>query len=126
MTTDDSTREPHGSPRPVPIHDHPTGDLAVGQFENHEPALPTAGESSYGAEPEPDSRSSPPGGAADRTRAVALRLTTPEVVQISESQYRQAVDLLAAMIVSWVQRHTSDSGRHKRKTRPHQQTGGGA
>lgn len=107
MTTDDSTRGPAGSP-PAPVHDHPTGDPAVGQSENQEPALHTAGESSYGAEPEPDSRSSPPGGAADRTRAVALRLTTPDVVQISESQYRQAVDLVAAMIVSWMQRHTTE------------------
>lgn len=37
-------------------------------------------------------------------RALHLTLTEPEVVPITEHQYRQAVELLAAMIVDWVQR----------------------
>lgn len=37
-------------------------------------------------------------------RALRLTLTEPEVVPITEHQYRQAVEILAAMIVDWVQR----------------------
>jgi hypothetical protein len=32
-----------------------------------------------------------------------IKLTEPEVVPMTEHQYRQAVQLLAAMIVSWLE-----------------------
>jgi hypothetical protein len=37
-------------------------------------------------------------------QALALALTEPEVVQITPAQSRQAVDLIASMIVSYVER----------------------
>lgn len=37
-------------------------------------------------------------------RALRLALTEPEVVQIAPAQCRQAVDLLASMIVDFVER----------------------
>jgi hypothetical protein len=37
-------------------------------------------------------------------RALALALAEPEVVKITPTQYRQAVDLLASMIVSYIER----------------------
>jgi hypothetical protein len=37
-------------------------------------------------------------------QALALALTEPEVVQITPAQSRQAVDLIASMIVSYIER----------------------
>jgi hypothetical protein len=75
--------------------------------------LQPAAESSYRAA----SASPPPAAtaprAADKTRAIALRLTAPDVAPITEKQHRQAVDLLAAMIVSWVERNTPEPADEK-------------
>lgn len=78
--------------------------------------LQPAAESSYRA-----ASASPPAAAttprtADRTRAIALRLTAPDVAPITEKQHRQAVDLLAAMIVSWVERNTQEPADEKDQT----------
>jgi hypothetical protein len=44
-------------------------------------------------------------------RALALALAEPEVVQILPTQYRQAIDLLASMIVSYVERGRPEDDR---------------
>jgi hypothetical protein len=41
-------------------------------------------------------------------RALRLALTEPAVVQIAPAQYRQAVDLLASVIVDFVERDRSE------------------
>ena len=41
-------------------------------------------------------------------RALRLALTEPEVVQIAPAEYRQAVDLLASVIVDFVERDRSE------------------
>ena len=58
--------------------------------------------SSYGAASPDPAPVTPARPRPDHNRALALRLSTPEVVAITEEQYREAVDLLTAMIVSWV------------------------
>jgi hypothetical protein len=56
----------------------------------------------------------------DLARAVRLTLTAPEVVPITDRQYRQAVELLATMIVDWVQRSEphSTSDNHTGSEQP--------
>lgn len=44
-------------------------------------------------------------------RALRLALTEPEVVQIAPAQYSQAVDLLASMIVDFVEQNRSECDR---------------
>jgi hypothetical protein len=71
-------------------------------------ALPPEAESSYGAASPNPPRAATARPTPDRNRALALKLTAPEVVAIADKQYREAVDLLAAMIVAWVQRDRTD------------------
>jgi hypothetical protein len=42
-------------------------------------------------------------------RALAPALAEPEVVQITPAQYRQAVDLLASMIVKYVEQERAEA-----------------
>jgi hypothetical protein len=53
-----------------------------------------------------------PAGAGGTPRRGVLRpiLTPPEVVPMTEEQYRQAVDVLAAMIVDWWRREERNAG----------------
>ncbi|GAA3390435.1 hypothetical protein GCM10020369_44370 [Cryptosporangium minutisporangium] len=44
--------------------------------------------------------------APSRNRALALMLTAPDVVPLTSKQHRQAVNILAAMIVDWAHRET--------------------
>jgi len=48
---------------------------------------------------------------SDPQRAPRLALTEPEVVQIAPAQYRQAVDLLASVIVDFVDRDRVERDR---------------
>ncbi len=41
-------------------------------------------------------------------RALRSELTEPEVVQIAPAQYRQVIDLLASVIVDFVERDRSE------------------
>jgi hypothetical protein len=65
-------------------------------------ALRSRAESRYGA-PSTSQPSIADQPVHDQHRALRLRLTTPDVVAISDKQHDEAVDLLAAMIVAWVQ-----------------------
>jgi hypothetical protein len=52
----------------------------------------------------------------DKTRALTLKLTAPQVVPITSKQHRHAVQLLSAMIVSWIQRDRDATvDRHKQQ-----------
>jgi hypothetical protein len=45
---------------------------------------------------------------SESQRALRSALTEPEVVQIAPAQYRQVVDLLASVIVDFVERDRSE------------------
>jgi hypothetical protein len=70
--------------------------------------LKPAGESRYGAASASPRDASIGQRGPDRSRAIVPRLTAPDIVPITEKQHRQAVDILAAMIVSWVERNASE------------------
>jgi len=111
---------PHdsGDPRrPTRRRRNRSRDVAPAPQDTGANGLPAGVESSYGAafpDPAPGTPARP---RPERNRALALKLTTPEVVAITEEQYREAVDLLAAMIVSWVQRDRAE----RTDTSPHDQ-----
>src|SRR5438128_432601 len=106
MTDRDSPRDETDPPRPKRRRRNGPCDPARVAENEAADVLQPAAESSYRAA----SASPPPAAtaprAADKTRAIALRLTAPDVAPITDKQHRQAVDLLAAMIVSWVERNT--------------------
>ncbi|MBI1758121.1 MAG: hypothetical protein HYR62_02680 [Actinobacteria bacterium] len=105
---DDRSREDTSAPRPTrarrgdhrdPSHDH---EKVVG--DHAADALPPPTKDGY--RPRSTGRIPPDEvrRAAERNRAVTPRLGPARVTAATEEQYRQAVRLLAAMIVSWVQR----------------------
>jgi hypothetical protein len=54
----------------------------------------------------------------DKTRALTLKLTAAQVVPITPKQHRQAIRLLSAMIVSWIQRD-KDTTADPHQQQPH-------
>lgn len=99
---------PHDQPRPTarrtqrlePRSTRDPGDTTDVADGPDATALPADAESSYGAAPGPR----PDDRRPDRGGAIPLTLTEPETVPITAHQHRQAVTVLSAMIVSWVQR----------------------
>jgi hypothetical protein len=112
MTDRDSPRDETDPPRPKRRRRNGPRDPARVAENEATNALQPAAESSYraaSAGPSPAATASQP---PDRNRAIALRLTAP----ITDKQHRQAVDLLAAMIVSWVERNIPEPDDEKHQT----------
>jgi hypothetical protein len=116
MTDRDSPSENTDAPRPKRRRRSGPRDPARVAENKVLKALQPGAESSYVAASASPLMAALAPRTPDRTRAIALRLTAPEVVAITEKQYREAVDLLAAMIVSWVQRDSAEpSGTTKQQ-----------
>ena len=117
MTDRDPPHDSGDPPRVTRRRRNRSRDPARAAQDTGTNGLPDRIESSYGAafpDPAPVTPARP---RPERNRALALKLTTPEVVAITEEQYREAVNLLAAMIVSWVQRDRAEPT----DTSPHEQ-----
>jgi hypothetical protein len=117
MTDRDPPHDTSDGQRPTRRRRNGSRDCAGVAQDTAANALPGGTESSYGAASPDPAPVTPARATPDRDRALALELTTPEVVAITDEQYREAVDLLAAMIVCWVQRDRAD----QRDTTPQDQ-----
>jgi len=107
MTEHESPRDLTDAPRPNRRRRGDQRDPARVADNKAVNALHPGIESSYGAASAGAPAATRAPRTTDRSRAVAPRLTEPEIVPITPHQHQQAVTLLSAMIVSWLQRDTT-------------------